>query len=176
MDTSRDEIQRLVPERSGRFRAQSLRPVMKSANDTIVPVPIVSRAGLRNYCHLRRDFDEPNNRRSFMNLRGVLAAFALVTPQIGSAITCEGVVSGTSIEPTSGDVFVENIGAGLGNARLCSVISTKNSIQPEACKVVYSTLLVAQSSGRSVAVKIPTISSCTVTAWESVPFTYLKLK
>ena len=66
-----------------------------------------------------------------------------------NAYTCSGKVKGVSIEAKTGDVLVESIGP-LSWPRLCKVDSEYDGISPEACRIVYSTLLTAQSTGKDV--------------------------
>lgn len=62
---------------------------------------------------------------------------------------CEGKVKGVTIDPKYGHLFAENIGP-LQWPRLCSVNEEYNGIQPDACKVVFSILLTAQTTQKSV--------------------------
>ncbi|GAB1624099.1 hypothetical protein AAOGI_41490 [Agarivorans albus] len=80
-----------------------------------------------------------------------LASFWLmfvVLPSLAN-YTCYGEVKGVSIEARTGHLIVENIGP-LEWPRLCSVDRDYNSISPEACRVVYSTLITAQTTQKSV--------------------------
>lgn len=63
--------------------------------------------------------------------------------------TCGGNVTGVGIDPISGSILVENIGP-LVWPRLCSVERETNSISPEACRIIYTTLLTAQTTGKPV--------------------------
>jgi hypothetical protein len=65
----------------------------------------------------------------------------------GSRYTCEGKVSGVSINPRNGGLLVEKIGP-LIWADLCSVEKKYNGITPETCKHIYSLLVTAQVSGK----------------------------
>ena len=62
---------------------------------------------------------------------------------------CEGQVTGLVIEPSTGELFAEKVGP-LSWPRFCSVAKQLNGISPETCKVVYSTLLAAQTSNKEV--------------------------
>jgi len=66
-----------------------------------------------------------------------------------SAYTCAGTVTGVGIDPKSGDVLVEHIGP-LTWPRLCNINNNANDITPDTCKVIYSTLLTAQSTKKKV--------------------------
>ena len=63
--------------------------------------------------------------------------------------TCSGKVNGVSIEPSTGSVLVESIGP-LSWPRLCRVDAEHNDISAEACRIIYSTLLTAQTTQKEV--------------------------
>ena len=65
----------------------------------------------------------------------------------GSRYTCQGKVSGVSIYPRNGGLYVEKI-VPLIWANLCSVVKKSNGITPETCKHIYSLLVTAQVSGK----------------------------
>lgn len=83
-----------------------------------------------------------------VKLIGMILGFALSTNS-WATYSCSGPVGGLGIEPATGDVIVESL-AGLAWPRLCSVSRSANGIDPQACKTVYSALLTAQTTGKSV--------------------------
>jgi hypothetical protein len=99
-------------------------------------------------------------------------------PTAWSSYSCTGHVKDVAIEATSGDVFVDSLGA-LSWPRLCSVRAAVGNISPEACRAVYSTLLVAQMSGKQVELTSSStaVSSCAAhPAWTYVDgFYFLRI-
>jgi hypothetical protein len=66
-----------------------------------------------------------------------------------SNYVCSGAVNGVGIDPKSGAILVQSIGV-LEWPKLCSVRAEINGTSVEACKVIYSTLLTAQTTQKSV--------------------------
>lgn len=62
---------------------------------------------------------------------------------------CSGQVKGVALDTANGDLLVESIGS-VTWPRLCSFRSTANGVQPDDCKRMFATLLVAQTSGKSI--------------------------
>ncbi len=79
----------------------------------------------------------------------VLSCLLLLSFEASAAYTCHGLVKGLSIEAGTGDVLVERIGP-LQWPRLCKVDGEHEGISAEACRTVYSTLMTAQVSQKSV--------------------------
>ncbi|RYZ87493.1 MAG: hypothetical protein EOP06_12580 [Proteobacteria bacterium] len=97
----------------------------------------------------------------------MFASFAFVSAAQAD-VNCEGLVKKVSMEATTGDIFAESIGE-LTWPRLCSINTVANGIQPNVCKSIYSTLLAAQVTGRTVTVSINRGDSCrTVGNWAFV--------
>ncbi|AQS38167.1 hypothetical protein Sps_03020 [Shewanella psychrophila] len=101
----------------------------------------------------------------FINcLLAVLVASSMfITPAFAN-YACRGEVKGVTISP-DGQVFVASIGT-LSWPRLCSVAITENNVPPEACKVIYSALLTAQTTGKEVSLSFNDSGDCNShTAW-----------
>ncbi|MGX9773216.1 hypothetical protein ACWYXN_06865 [Janthinobacterium aestuarii] len=82
-------------------------------------------------------------------LATMLAALSLITSVPASAnYTCSGPVKGVAINGLGG-VVAESIGK-VQWAFLCNVETATNGISPATCKVMYATLITAQTSGRNV--------------------------
>lgn len=64
------------------------------------------------------------------------------------AYTCSGEVKGVSLSPT-GTLMAESIGP-LVWPKLCNVSSPQRGISPETCQNIYSLLLTAQTTNKSV--------------------------
>jgi hypothetical protein len=62
---------------------------------------------------------------------------------------CAGNVKGVSINPKNGDLLVESIGP-LVWPKLCNLETEMSSVSPETCKVIFSTLLTAQTANKKV--------------------------
>lgn len=90
------------------------------------------------------------------------------TPAALAGYTCGGPVRGVAID-TSGDILAESIGPVIW-PRLCNIRTAVNGIPPESCKIIYSTLLAAQASGRSVTFWIndPATTCATLAQWQWV--------
>jgi len=85
-----------------------------------------------------------------MNQKTILFFILMIATGSANAIyTCSGPVTGVAIEPATGDLIPETAG-GLSWPRMCSVSVDKNGISTESCKVIYSTLLTAQTTGKNV--------------------------
>lgn len=84
-----------------------------------------------------------------MKKRSILFLVLLSFNVQASKYTCSGKVVGVSIEAKTGDVIVEKIGP-LSWPRLCKVDNEYNNISAEACRVIYSTLLTAQTTNKDV--------------------------
>ncbi len=96
-------------------------------------------------------------------IRIALLTFLLACSFNAMSYVCGGEVKGVSIEPLNGYVFVEKIGP-LTWPKLCSVDTESNGITVESCKIVYSTLLAAQASGRGVDLQFNDGKDCTATS------------
>jgi hypothetical protein len=83
--------------------------------------------------------------------KSILASVLFISSSYANATNyyCEGQVTGVAIEPSTGELLAEKVGP-LNWPRFCSVVNQFNGISPEACKVVYSTLLAAQTSNKGV--------------------------
>ena len=82
-------------------------------------------------------------------LTTMLTGLSLMTSMPASAnYTCSGPVKGVSINGL-GAVVAESIGK-VQWGFLCNVETAANGINPATCKVMYATLLAAQTTGRSV--------------------------
>lgn len=75
---------------------------------------------------------------------GLLCLFSTQT----FAYTCAGKVKGVSMSPT-GTLMAESIGP-LVWPKLCNVSSQQRGIAPETCQNIYSLLLTAQTTNKSV--------------------------
>ncbi len=103
-------------------------------------------------------------------LRIFLILTALLMSISANAYTCSGLVTGISIEASTGDLLVESIGP-LKWPRLCRVDNEVRGISAEACKVVYSTLLTAQTSNKPVTLWFNDDKDCSVdshTPWRTL--------
>ena len=81
-----------------------------------------------------------------------------------SQYVCEGDVKNVTIAP-DGQVFAGSIGP-LSWPRLCNVSVEENGINPETCKVIYSALLTAQTTGKKASMSFNDGGSCSShTAW-----------
>ena len=81
--------------------------------------------------------------------KAIFILLVVFSTSANAVYTCTGPVTGLTIEPTSGDVIPEAAG-GFSWPRMCSVSSSKNGISVESCKVIYSALLAAQTTGKTV--------------------------
>jgi hypothetical protein len=77
-----------------------------------------------------------------------LALASLAAPVLAN-YTCSGQVRGVAIDVQSGHLMAESVGS-VSWPRFCSFRGTENGIAPEDCKRMYSALLVAQATGKSV--------------------------
>jgi len=95
----------------------------------------------------------------------------LLLPSLALAnYTCTGKVTGVSIEPSTGDLIVQKVGP-LNWPRLCSVDTEVRGISADACKIVYSTLLTAQTTGKEVRLWFNDSGDCTDSShapWQSL--------
>ena len=83
----------------------------------------------------------------------IFAAVAASLPLQAPAYICQGVVKGVSIDG-GGDLLVQSVGTSMNWSRFCNVNRQSNGLEPATCKVVYTTLLAAQTTGRPVTVWI----------------------
>lgn len=107
-----------------------------------------------------------------MKLKEVFIGLTLAAASTSSLANyvCTGAVSGVGIDPKSGAVLVERIGT-LEWPRLCSVETETNGTSVEACKVIYSTLLTAQTAKKNVRLWFNDDKDCTKqshTPWENL--------
>ncbi|MCW8091647.1 hypothetical protein [Alteromonas sp. ASW11-130] len=84
-----------------------------------------------------------------MNRKLIGLILAVASYSANANYQCDGGVDGVTIEPKTGVVFAQNVG-GFIWPRLCSVTHEYNGIPPESCKLVYSTLLAAQTTNKEV--------------------------
>ncbi|WP_038891319.1 hypothetical protein [Vibrio campbellii] len=85
--------------------------------------------------------------------------------------TCIGEVKGLSITPQTGDVLVEKLGP-LNWPRLCRVGGDYNGISQETCRIIYSTLLTAQTTNKAVTLWFNDKGDCTDSSHK--PWDWLK--
>ncbi|CAH1555890.1 conserved hypothetical protein [Vibrio jasicida] len=85
--------------------------------------------------------------------------------------TCIGEVKGVSIAPHTGDVLVEKLGP-LNWPRLCRVGDDYNGISQETCRIIYSTLLTAQTTNKAVTLWFNDKGDCTDSSHK--PWDWLK--
>ena len=76
-------------------------------------------------------------------------AFTIASNSSYATYQCDGKVDGLTIEPKTGIVFAQHVG-GFEWPKLCSVTTVFNGIPVESCKIVYSTLLAAQTTNKDV--------------------------
>ena len=77
-----------------------------------------------------------------------LLASAVFSSSAHATYTCAGPVSGVQISP--GGVLSASSYAGLSWVHLCSVEAATNGVSADTCKAIYSMLLTAQATGKSV--------------------------
>lgn len=75
--------------------------------------------------------------------------FTFVATKAFATYTCTGIVEGLTIDPKLGTIAVEKLGT-LRWIKFCIVDQEENGVSPEACKLIYTTLLSAQMSGKTV--------------------------
>ncbi len=99
------------------------------------------------------------------NIRAaVVAILAISVSPAFANYSCSGAVQGITISP-DGQVFASSIGS-LSYPRICSVTATSNGVSTEACKVIYSALLTAQTTGKTVSFTFNDAGDCNShTAW-----------
>lgn len=100
--------------------------------------------------------------------------FLSFTASANSTYSCTGHVDGVGLDPKSGDVLVKSIGDLLW-PRLCSVKAEMNGVSVEACKTIYSTLLTAQTSNKTITLWFSGNKTCTATdhpAWQTLDTWY----
>lgn len=87
-------------------------------------------------------------RKAFINSAiSILCCTTVLSSAVAeTTYTCSSVPYGVTMEG-NGNVYIENLG-GLKWAELCNVETAANGIAPAACKSLYATLLLAQSTGR----------------------------
>lgn len=85
---------------------------------------------------------------------------ALICGAANANYTCTGPVMGVEMG-LDGEVNAETIAGTLTWTSLCSVETTENSIAPDACKAIYTTLLAAQLSGQPVTLWFNDNLTCT---------------
>jgi len=103
-------------------------------------------------------------RRSRRDIRGAfqpVGAFRRFSPTLAISMlvlasspafanySCQGKIHQLSVDP-GGNVVVGAVGSGLSWVYLCNVSTTANSITPESCRGVLTTLLTASASGSDV--------------------------
>lgn len=99
----------------------------------------------------------------FRALFFLLMLFAFSYP---STYQCTGPVTGVSINPKTGEVVAENIGT-LEWPKFCDVNNEINGVDPESCKIIFTALLTAQISGKSVTLWFEDDNDCsTHTPWQ----------
>lgn len=76
------------------------------------------------------------------------AAWLLCVNNAWAIYTCTGPVSGVMIAP-NGNVSAEHF-SGFSWVYICSVSTPTNGVSIDACKSIYSMMLVAQTTGKSV--------------------------
>jgi len=99
-------------------------------------------------------------------LAALFLALGFYSPSTYAAIACTGNVSLLALSPGNGIVQVSN---GFGVWYLCSVSSVVNGVPTESCKAVYSTLLAAQASGRTMTMDFDTTAQCSQLGNWAVP-------
>lgn len=91
-----------------------------------------------------------------MNRALAIAGLALstFTAPAWANYSCSGTLDAVTLAPGTGIVVVSSSSAGLSWVYLCalegSTSSANGTVTPEQCKAMYSLLLAAQASGRSV--------------------------
>lgn len=83
---------------------------------------------------------------------------------------CKGEVKGLAIDPKNGAVLAETI-ATLTWPKLCSVKQDMNGVSVDVCKTIYSTLLSAQLTGKSVMLWFDDEKDCSLAshpAWQEL--------
>ncbi|WP_156804558.1 hypothetical protein [Gallaecimonas xiamenensis] len=91
----------------------------------------------------------------------------LFSPTLAWADTmCKGQVNDLVV--SRGGVVLLSGPGDIKSAYICSVVSKNNNVEPEACKVMYSTLLAAKLSDHDVIVTFnPEITDCSaVPSWK----------
>ena len=93
-------------------------------------------------------------------MRSALVLLALLSPQAAHATTivCSGEIDRLYLRVESGYVVVDY---GYGMHWICTIGATTNGITSESCAALYSTLLTAQSIGKTVDFYYrPEVGSC----------------
>ncbi|KPZ73135.1 hypothetical protein AN944_00283 [Shewanella sp. P1-14-1] len=108
-----------------------------------------------------------------MRLKQLAVMVALVVISFtanATKYTCSGLVKGLSVSPQNGLVLAERIGE-LQWPRLCSISEDVAGIPADNCKLIYSTLLAAQLSNKTVTIWFNDSKDCSATshpAWEEL--------
>jgi hypothetical protein len=85
----------------------------------------------------------------------------IATAQANTTYTCTGNVKGVSINPKNGDLLAESIGP-LVWPKLCNLETELSGVSPETCKVIYSTLLTAQTANKKVTLWFNDSKDCSI--------------
>ena len=78
-----------------------------------------------------------------------IVLISLFSFQAFATYTCAGKVKGLTISPQSGQLLAETL-ATFTWPGICSINTDFNGISPEVCRVIYSTLLTAQTTDKTV--------------------------
>jgi len=94
----------------------------------------------------------------------------VASAQAKANYTCAGNVKGVSINPKNGDLLAESIGP-LVWPKLCNLETEMSNVSPETCKIIYSTLLTAQTANKKVTLWFNDGKDCTTSShppWETL--------
>jgi hypothetical protein len=120
-----------------------------------------------------------NLRENIMKISKCLAAlmalvFVSTSPAAFAGYECTGPVQGVSVFLANGDLVAEKVGL-VSWPRLCNLRVTANAIPPEMCKIMYTALLTAQASGKTVTLFVNnnTATCATLAGWVYIADLYL---
>ena len=107
----------------------------------------------------------------FKNLKNLdagkifLALLLAFSAQAHAAYNCTGPVGGVSLD-ASGTLLAATI-AGITWPKICDVNTTQNGFEPNVCKTVYTQLITAQTTGKTVTIYFNDAGSCSShPAWQ----------
>jgi hypothetical protein len=114
-------------------------------------------AGLGN-SHLERmkGMKDLRGKKSFF--RACLVSLIFLSAQAHAVYSCTGPVGGVSIDG-SGSIVVAQL-AGIHWQVVCNVNVAQNNFEPNACKAIYTHLITAQTTGKTITIHFNDSGSC----------------
>lgn len=107
-----------------------------------------------------------------MNKLSIVSLFiaGMASAQVNANYVCTGNVTGVSINPKNGDLLAETVGP-LKWPKICNLETELSGINPATCKIIYSTLLTAQTTNKKVTLWFNDNKDCSTAShppWETL--------